>query len=176
MKKLKMLFSMLMCMVIFCACADNRVYTVYNSQIYYEMPYREANEVLSKDNFVMASGSEITQIILRAQDFLKVGDSITYVSPIVTYEFEDDKLDEISQEYEFTSSLSEDTINEYNLCLASALGVEVQEMEREYREFNGSSLCYSMYTRYVTDCEVVTIMWFNGVVLGDSITISFSSK
>ncbi len=176
MKKTLFILAIFLCLLSFCSCTDNRIYTAYNPQLYYGMPFSDAHDLLSKSHLTMAFGDEISHTVLKPQDFMQLDDGIVYVTPTVTYKFKEDKLNEISHKYEFYDSLSESEIELYNLYLSMALGVNKQELECDYREFNGTDLLYSMHTFYYTENERVLINWFNGVVLGDSITISFEAR
>ena len=172
-------FLLAITMILFlCSCGtEERQYSTYNPNIYYDMSQNEVDKILSEKYDTINFGDKITYSISTDQDFMKIDPDIA-VAPTVSYEFEDDKLKAISQQYKFSSGMPSSILDLYNTHLAIALGVDEVEIKQETSELDdGTVWNYISAAIYELENERVYLMStndFHGNV--NNIYIDFSSN
>lgn len=159
--------------IILCSCSSDidKVYTIYNSKIYYGMHQNDVNDILSESYITKNFDDTISYQVPVSQDFIKI-DSLSAISPEVKYKFEDNKLIEIVHIYEFNEKISRETVELYNTYLSYALGVKEAELKNEDTEIDGTVYTLFINSGYYLEDEFVFFIYTNSLIK-DTISIYF---
>lgn len=172
-------FLLTITMILFlCSCGtEERQYSTYNPNIYYDMPQNEVDKILSEKYDTVNFGDKITYSISTVQDFMKIDPDVA-VAPTVSYEFEDGRLKTISQHYIFSNGMPNSILDLYNTYLAIALGVDEVEIKQETSELDdGTVWNYISAAVYELENEQVYLISINDFYgNANSIFIDFSSN